>query len=195
MKNTITTTDRKLIDLTDNELAEILENNRTFQNIVTEALYDNAYFWVDEIMRYIDKARPSYELDYCGGYINIDSSYYPEFLKGFIEICNTYCYRFCEELKPLAERLYSRIDFYIEAENGYVDISRKKFLMLDSWIESGIETLTAALVDFAKTEFSAVYDENENIDYFINCFIPDNGDDYVITETGEIYETCYRTVK
>ena len=194
MKITITATDRTLDTLTVEELTEIFENNKRFQNIVFEYLCEDAELYVSDVLRYFQDAHTDYSLDSCGGYFKVRPTYYPEFLKAFITVCNSFCYPFCEELKPLAERLYTRAEFYIEAYNGYEEISPEKFEMLESWIESGIEKLTAAIVKFAEEEFSAVYDDDYNLDYFINSYIEFNGKDYIITETGEIYSAYLQQI-
>lgn len=181
---------RKLIELSDKELKELYNKNSFLREEADNYAADSAYIQVDEFLRPFDKMiGVDYSIGDCGDYFNFNMSRgnLADFLSAAEECGRDYCF-LTDELNSKITRAKSRADFYIDARNGYENISDSKFEKLEEWIEGIVADVCRAICDEASDFYTS---EPELLANDLGWFIEANYADYT-TDGALIYEPQIR---
>jgi hypothetical protein len=185
---------KNLSELNFEEAKALFNINQWAKERGQEYANDNADFWIEEVLDYFRKCRA---LDYCIGYpgnyftfIDSRAGYddFQELFKAYRAITKDMCV-ISENVFAKVERAAARLDFYLEARNGYEDISDAKYEMLEKWILSIIEEANDDILKYLEADDDSRY----NDDFIFECFFDhlEDMDDYE-TDGVKVYETFCR---
>lgn len=190
MKNTTTNfknyAGEFLCDLPGEILDEILDNNYSLREKVSNMTYDWANDDVREMLDYFDDLGRGidYEIGSWGySYIKVSEDYFCDFLADFIEAQEAQC--FCgDEATETAKKLLERARYLAE---HYWTISEKNEAQLTEWIAEGIEGLTDEMLKYCRNCYDYAGTDEAIKDCFSNWWIETYGDEYLVDEEGNVY--------
>lgn len=185
---------RKLIELSNEELKELYNKNNFLQDAVNEYAAMDAEIMTDNFLRYFDKISG---VDYSIGGYNDYFTYelykarrygdFSDFLEA-VTICDADYSFLSDDLRAALHRVKNRADFYIDARNGYENISDSKFEKLEKWIKGVVADICGAICDEASDFYTS---EPELLADDLGWFIEANYADYT-TDGALIYEPQIR---
>ena len=185
---------KNLSELNQEEAKALFNNNLWAKDRGQEYANDNADFWISEVLDYFRKCRAlDYNIGYPGNYftfIDYRAGYddFQELFKAYKAITADMCV-ISDEVYAKVKRAAARLDFYLEARNGYEDISDKKYEQLEKWIFSIIEEANADILKYLEADDDSRY----NDDFIFECFYDhlEDMDEYE-TDGTTVFETRFR---
>ena len=191
--------------LDDNNGLEIFRNNEKLRSRVwSDALENESYYQVDEILSYFRhyntgtqkryETLSDYSIDYCGAWIKANNNY----LKEFFEDCKTIAETFCilddlHNIQNKINRVIDKIDLYDDAASGYYDMSDKNFYRLEKWINDTKDYLCDYIARYLQSYYEQFDDAGTLEDYFLTYWLEYNNN-FEVDDAGNVYETITRVI-
>lgn len=186
---------KKLKDLTVEQLKIVFDKNEKLRVEVFKDMFDCVDGIAIEILRNFDLKALSYEIDvshfnhHC--FIVKDRR---SFAESLVDVNNMYGV-LDEDSTQQLNRVIHLIDHFDDVE---YDLSDVNYTRLDKRIDEVIDTLKNKLYKFIWDEYDAIYDDSNQLDYYLDFYSSERmSDDYYIDDNYILwehieYEKCYK---
>ena len=172
-------------ELTDSEKRELIESNKTLQNMVYDDMNDNVCDFICEQMEYIIKGCSDYHIaPYTHNYIIVSDAI--KFLNGLEKIQKCYC-TLSDAMQPEIDRVLAALDrFY------FMYIYNNNYDILLNWLEQKAQYFANCIAKY----FSDCLDPSraDMIEYFIEFYADERMDESYYIEDGILYQNIIKKI-
>ena len=191
---------KKISELSNEELKKVFSRNSKLREAIQEDMSESAYTWVDEYTECFKnvpyygsdyKVRYRYSVDFSiSGYgDHFNATNYEYFIAG-LQVAQETFGLIEEKYLPIIERARQLIERMDEVK---YELSDANYERLEKRIDELVDELEDAVLKRLSDEYESCYDEENQLDYFLDFYVSERMDDsfYVDMDTFILYEDVH----